>query len=39
MKIFSRIFFKYFKNISPKEITNEIKKQASVACVIPFAHK
>jgi hypothetical protein len=37
LKIFSRKFKEYSKNISQKIITKAIKKQAGVACVIPFS--
>jgi hypothetical protein len=36
LKTFSKIFLKYFRNISPISITKEIKKQAGVVHVIPF---
>jgi hypothetical protein len=37
MKIFSKIFEEYFRNISSKVVTKTIKKQACVVHVIPFA--
>jgi hypothetical protein len=37
LKIFSRIFEKYSRDISPKTIIEVVKKQAGVAHIIAFA--
>jgi hypothetical protein len=39
LKIFSKIFQKYSKNISPKVVTKVVKKQIGVAHVILFTSK
>jgi hypothetical protein len=37
LKIFSKIFQEYFKNISQKSITKVVKKQMNMAHIISFA--
>jgi hypothetical protein len=37
LKIFSRLFREYCKNISQNIVTKVVKKYAGVACVIMFA--